>query len=104
MWRPNAVHRGVASLATLARLVASGAGLTLLPESAALFERAASPDLSFIRLPPPEPSRRIGLAHRMVSQGQHWIDVVVDAAQSVGQALVQEARDAIGADGESHDS
>ena len=104
MWRLNEVHRGAGSLATLARLVASGVGLTLLPESAALCERAASPDLSFIRLPPPEPSRRIGLAHRMASQGQHWIDVVVDAAQSVGQALVQEARDAIGADGEPHDS
>ena len=104
MWRLNEVHRGAATLATLARLVASGAGLTLLPESAALCERAASPDLSFVRLPPPEPSRRIGLAHRMASQGQHWIDVVVDAAQSAGQALVQEARDAIGADGESHDS
>ena len=104
MWRLNEVHRGAASLATLTRLVASGAGLTLLPESAALCEHAASPALSFVRLPPPEPSRRIGLAHRMASQGQHWIDVVADAAQSVGQALVQEARDAIGAHGGPHDS
>ena len=97
MWRPHEVHRGAASLATLARLVASGAGLTLLPESAALGESAASPDLRFVRLPSPEPSRRIGFAHHMGSQGQPWIDVVADAAQRVGQTLVQEARDSIGA-------
>ena len=100
IWRLHEVHRGAESLATLARLVASGAGLTLLPESAALCERAASPELSFVRLPSPEPSRRIGLAHHMVSRGQQWIDILADAATSVGQALVQEARDTFGAQGE----
>ena len=104
MWRLHEVHRGAASLATLARLVASGAGLTLLPESAALCEHAASPNLSFVRLPSPEPSRRIGFAHRMASQGQHWIDVVADAAQRAGVALVQDARDTIGADRRSSES
>ena len=100
IWRPHEVQRGAASLATLARLVASGAGLTLLPESAALSERAASPELSFVRLPSPEPSRRIGLAHHMVSHGQSWIDILAEAATSVGQALVQEARDTLGPSGE----
>ena len=96
MWRPREVHRGAGSLATLSRLVASGAGLTLLPETAALCERAASPGLSFLRLASPEPSRRIGLAHRAASHGQPWIDLLAEAASSAGRALVQEAQEAIG--------
>ena len=97
MWRMEDLRRGTASLATLARLVANGAGLTLLPESAALCERAASPDLSFLRLGSPEPSRRIGLVHRVASHGQRWIDLLVSAASSAGQSLTQQAREAIGA-------
>ena len=96
MWRPQDVHRGAASLATLSTLVASGAGLTLLPETAALRERVASPDLRFLRLAAPEPSRRIGLVHRAVFQGQPWIDLLAEAAAGVGAALVEEAREAIG--------
>ena len=95
MWRLEEVHRGAASLGTLSRLVASGAGLTLLPETAALREREASPGLSLLRLDPPEPSRLIGLAHRMAFQGQPWIDIVAEAASSAGGVLVREARDAI---------
>ena len=95
MWRPQEVHRGAGSLATLSRLAASGAGLTLLPESAALCERAASPDLRFLRFVSPEPSRRIGLAHRVASRGHRWIDLLAEAAASVGRALTQEARKAI---------
>ena len=97
MWRMEDVRRGTMSLATLARLVANGAGLTLLPESAALCERAASPGLSFLRLGSPEPSRRIGLVHRVASHGQRWIDLLVSAASSAGQSLTQQAREAIGA-------
>ena len=95
MWRPQEVHRGAASLTTLSKLVASGAGLTLLPESAALCERAASPELSFLRLAPPEPSRRVGLAYRMASHGQAWIELLTEAASSAGRSLVHEAREAI---------
>ena len=95
MWRPQDVHRGAASLATLSTLVASGAGLTLVPETAALRERAATPELSFLRLASPEPSRRIGLVHRAVFQGQPWIDLLAEAAAGAGAALVAEARDAI---------
>ena len=97
MWRMEDVRRGTMSVATLARLVANGAGLTLLPESAALCERAASPGLSFLRLGSPEPSRRIGLVHRVASHGQRWIDLLVSAASSAGQSLTQQAREAIGA-------
>ena len=96
MWRPQDVHRGAASLATLSTLVANGAGLTLLPETAALGERSATPDLSFLRLAAPEPSRRIGLVHRAVFQGQPWIDFLAAAAESAGEALVREARAALG--------
>ena len=92
MWRPQDVHRGAASLPTLSSLVASGAGLTLLPETAALGERAATPGLSFLRLASPEPSRRIGLVHRVVFQGQPWVDVLADAAAGAGEALVHESR------------
>ena len=92
MWRPQDVHRGAASLATLCALVANGAGLTLLPETAALAERAAAPDLSFLRLASPEPSRRIGLVHRAVFQGQPWIDILAEAAAGAGEVLVREAR------------
>ena len=98
MWRREEVHRGAASLATLSKLVASGAGLTLLPETAALSERAASPGLSLLRLGPPEPSRHIGLAHRVAFHGQPWIDLVVEAASGVGRALTEEARETIGGD------
>ena len=96
MWRLHEVRRGAGSLATLSRLVASGAGLTLLPETAALCERTASPGLSFLRLAAPEPLRRIGLAHRVASSGQQWIALLAEAASSVGLALTQEAREEIG--------
>ena len=96
MWRLQEVHRGAGSLATLSRLIANGKGLTLLPETAALSERAVSPDLKFHRLAPPEPSRRIGLVHRVASHGQPWIDLLTEAATSAGEALVGAARKAIG--------
>ena len=95
MWRMQEVRRGAQSLGTLSRLVASGAGLTLLPEAAALSERAAAPGLSFLRFPAPEPSRRIGLTHRVAAHGQRWIDLLAEAAASAGQALTEEARQEI---------
>ena len=95
MWQVREVRRGAGSLATLSRLVAKGAGLTLLPETAAAAERAASPDLCLLRFAPAEPSRRIGLVHRVAAQGQRWIDVVADAARDAGRALVSEAEASI---------
>ena len=96
MWRVEDIRRGSESLATLSRLVANGAGLTLIPETAALCERVASPGLSLLRLSPPEPSRRIGLVHRVASHDQPWIEFLVAAATSAGQALTRGARKAIG--------
>ena len=97
MWRVQDIRRGSESVATLARLVASGAGLTLMPETAALCERAASPGLNFLRLASPEPARRIGLTHRVASHSQPWIESLVAAATNAGLALTREAREAIGA-------
>ena len=97
MWRVQDIRRGSESVATLARLVANGAGLTLIPETAALCERAASPGLSFLRLASPEPARRVGLTHRVASHDQPWIEFLVAAATNSGLALTREAREAIGA-------
>ncbi len=95
MWRQQDVHRGAGSLATLARLVAGGEGITVIPESAAPCERAISPALGFLRFAPPEPSRRIGLVHRLAAHGQPWIDPLAEAAADAGQALTQQAREAV---------
>ena len=91
MWRIREVQRGAGSLATLSRLVAKGAGLTLLPETAATAERDGSPDLHFLRFAAPEPSRCIGLAHRVAALGQRWIEVLAEAVAETGQTLVSEA-------------
>ena len=96
MWRIHDVHRGATTVATLSRLVAGGAGLTLLPETAALCERTAAPELEFLRFPEPEPGRRIGLVHRAVYRDDAWVDIVADAAAGAGNALIDEARRTIG--------
>ena len=104
MWRQEDVHRGAGSIATLSRLVASGAGLTLLPETTALTEAAASPELSFLRFSTGEPSRRIGLVHHVATHGQPWIEPLAEATAGAGRALVREAREAIGAQSDSRRS
>lgn len=95
MWRLHEVRRGAESLATLSRLVADGAGLTLLPETAVLCESAATSGLSTLRFDPPEPSRQIGMAHRLAAHGQRWIDLLAEAAADAGEELTQRAREAI---------
>ena len=90
-WGIRPVRRGAGSLATLSRLVASGAGLSLLPETAAVSEGAACPDLRFMRFAASEPSRRIGLAHRADAKDQRWVDSLAAAASEAGRALVSEA-------------
>ena len=94
-WRVRKVRRGAGSLATLSRLVARGAGLALLPETAAVCESSASPDLRFLRFSASEPSRRIGLACRTALQGQRWVGILADAAKEAGEALVAETAAAI---------
>ncbi|MCY3820290.1 MAG: LysR substrate-binding domain-containing protein [Gammaproteobacteria bacterium] len=101
MWRMQEVHRGTESLATLSRLVASGAGLALLPETSALCEHAASPGLRFLRFSEPQPSRRIGLAHRVAAHGQPWIDLLSEAAAGAGRDLVRRTHETICAEASS---
>lgn len=96
MWRVREVQRGAGSLATLSRLVAKGAGLTLLPETAVSAERTASPGLHFLRFAPPEPSRHIGLAHRIAAEGQNWTEILATAVTAAGKALVADAAAAFG--------
>ena len=95
MWRLEEVRRGAESLSTLSRLVASGAGLTLIPESAALSEKKNCPDLNFLRFTTPEPSRQIGLAHRVASHGQRWIDILNEAVVDSGKSLLNEVQSTI---------
>lgn len=54
------------SLATLVQMVASGAGLTLLPKLSLPIEQR-TPDLAFVPLTKPVPARTIGLAWRSTS-------------------------------------
>ena len=90
-WGIRPVRRGAGSLSTLSRLIAGGAGLSLLPETAAVSEGAACPDLRFMRFAASEPSRRIGLAHRADAGDDRWIDTLAAAASEAGRALVSEA-------------
>ncbi len=91
-WRLEDERCGVGSLATLSKYVESGAGLTLLPETAALGECSHAPGLALLRFTEPEPSRRIGLVHRVASHGQHWIELLAGAVTGAGEELVRRAR------------
>lgn len=57
---------GASSLSTIMKMVASGYGVTLLPEIAAETE-LADPRIELFRFEPPEPKRTIGLAWRKSS-------------------------------------
>jgi LysR family hydrogen peroxide-inducible transcriptional activator len=65
-WAADAGELGdfrATSLATLVQMVASGAGVTLLPKLALPIEER-TPDLAFVPLTKPIPARTIGLAWR----------------------------------------
>jgi len=57
---------GASNLATIVQMVASGMGLTLLPEMAVAVESRAS-GVNILRLDAPQPSRQIGLVWRKSS-------------------------------------
>jgi LysR family hydrogen peroxide-inducible transcriptional activator len=75
---------GAASLGTLARLVASGQGVMLIPEMAAAVEGR---DLRLSRFRVPAPSRRIGLIGYGAAREQGWFArlaaLLVDAARAI---------------------
>lgn len=61
---------GATSLTTVSRLVASGQGMTLIPEIAAGVEGR---DLVLHRFSAPEPGRRVGLIARRGAAGTAWV-------------------------------
>lgn len=85
------IDLGASSLSTLSGLVASGFGLTFMPEIAAAREVSATPGLHLVRFPEPQPSRRIGLVCRDDARGQGWFDSLADLLCKAGTELVARA-------------
>ena len=84
---------GAAGLGTLARLVASGQGVMLLPEMAATVEGR---DLRLARFREPAPVRRIGLIGHGGAAGQGWFTrlaaLLSEAARAIPRPIVAEGR------------
>ena len=73
---------GATSLATVSRLVASGQGLTLIPEIAAPVEGRG---LRLDRFSDPEPGRTIGLVTRRGTDQDTWPKTIGDLMLIAGQ-------------------
>jgi LysR family transcriptional regulator, hydrogen peroxide-inducible genes activator len=86
---------GAASLGTLARLVASGQGVMLMPEMAAAVEGR---DLRLSRFLAPAPSRRIALLGHGGARDQGWFTrlaaLLAEAAHVIPRAAGMRQRDA----------
>ena len=78
------VSLGAASLGTLARLVASGEGVTLMPRIAAAAE---APGLALHRFAAPEPEREIGLAALAGSSEAPWFPAVAALLRAAAEAV-----------------
>ncbi|NRB02926.1 MAG: hydrogen peroxide-inducible genes activator [Rhodobacteraceae bacterium] len=76
------------SLTTLVQMVASGLGLTLIPEMAARIE-AQSADVSLSSFPDPQPQRRIGMLWRKNNPLEAHLYDVADIVRDVGTKLSQ---------------
>lgn len=77
---------GASSLATVMQMVASGYGVTLIPQIAADVERRDN-RVKFLRLKNPEPGRRIGLVFRRTSPRKADFAALGEVVKaSVGQA------------------
>lgn len=77
------------SLSTLVQMVGAGIGVTLIPEMAVPIETRSAP-VSIARLPPPRPSRTIGMVWRktnpLTEQLAHIADIVRQAGLLAGSA------------------
>lgn len=80
---------GAASLGTLARLVASGQGVMLMPEIAASVEGR---DLCLARFAAPAPSRRIALIGRGAVREQGWFTRLADLLSQAARAIPRPGR------------
>lgn len=94
------IDTGASSLPTLARLVAAGFGLTLIPELAAPTEMRAAPGMHLMRFAAPEPSRMIGLVRRVSTDPNRWFSELATLLRGVGEDLISEARTDLAADTE----
>jgi LysR family hydrogen peroxide-inducible transcriptional activator len=83
------INMGASSLATLSRLVASGFGLTLMPELSLADDGR---DLTLLRFADPEPSRTIGLVRRASSPAGRWFDALAELAADAGETVVAQTR------------
>ncbi len=83
---------GASSLATLCGLVASGMGLTFVPEVAARAEAAAAPRMALTRFAAPEPSRQVRLVRRAAIGEEPWLPALARLLAGAGAGLVDEAQ------------
>ena len=70
---------GATSLTTVSRLVASGQGITLIPELAAEVEGQG---LNLSRFSEPEPGRTIGLVARTAAEAQDWFKTLAEVLRT----------------------
>ncbi len=87
------VDLGASSLATLCGLVASGYGLTFLPEIAIATECRAAPKMRVQRFAAPEPSRQIGLVRRGGKPDAKWFDDLAEVLARSGRGLIEAVKD-----------
>ena len=86
------INMGASSMATLTRLVATGFGVTLMPELAARAEQFSVEGLSLRRFSEVEPSRHIGLVRRASTPREAWVVSLIDILRDVGQGIVARCR------------
>ena len=86
------INMGASSMATLTRLVATGFGVTLMPELAARAEQFSVEGLSLRRFSDVEPSRHIGLVRRASTPREAWVVSLIDILCDVGQGIVARCR------------
>lgn len=76
------------SLETLRQMVASGAGITLLPRLAVTAPVPASPDIDIVEIAAPTPSRRIAMYWRTSSPLGPFLPQLADAFRALRRTLV----------------
>ncbi|WP_339107307.1 LysR substrate-binding domain-containing protein [Thioclava sp. GXIMD4216] len=88
----QSVDLGASSLSTLCALAASGMGVTLIPEIAAMAEKNSSPDLALSRFGE-QPGRVLRLVRRAdaVDDGE-WFENVANILREAGQSVIDKAR------------
>ncbi len=87
------INMGASSMATLMRLVATGFGVTVIPEIAANTEKRSVNGLSMRRFSGPEPARHIGLVRRASTSYDDWVQSLVEILTDVGGDIVAKCRD-----------